>query len=439
MGVCSEQQRIACALGGIYTALAIDKVLPVLHCGPGCQQQAGAILARINGGQNAFPYQETILPCTAFTDNDVIFGGTKRLKETIGHALQAYKSDMIIAVSGCISEIIGDDMEMVAKSFQDSSIPVLYAEAAGIRGNNLHGHTNILKAIISQYLEPVRQVNPRQVNVWGIIPYYDTFWMGILEELEQTLLAVGLKPNILYGHGKGLEEVRKIPAAEFNLLISPWVDLEIVQELEERFHTPFLHYPSLPIGPTETGRFLRELAAYASLDQSVVEAYIQKNEDRYYSYINRSIAWIYGCRVLPKRFFLNSSASAGLAVHRYLVNDLGLLPDKIYIAENVPKSHQKRVAGYFRDVELDEPIDIAFTDDGGLAAEELQKRELSGNPILLGSSWDDALAQNLKMPFIPISPPFGDVVVGPKHYFGYNGGLNLFADFHTTVANMGWR
>lgn len=37
MGACSEQQRVACALGGIYTALAIDKVLPVLHCGPGCQ------------------------------------------------------------------------------------------------------------------------------------------------------------------------------------------------------------------------------------------------------------------------------------------------------------------------------------------------------------------------------------------------------------------
>ncbi len=435
-----EQQRATCAIGGIYTALAIDKVLPVLHCGPGCQVQAGAVLARINGAQNAFPYQETVIPCTDFTEADVVFGGTDRLRQIIENTLHSYKTDMVIAVSGCTAEIVGDDMEEVARSFQGNPIPVLYAEAAGFRGNNLYGHSQILKAIINQYLQPAEQVNSRQVNIWGIVPYYDTFWAGTLEQLEKMLIAVGLKPNIIYGLDKGIENVRKIPAAEFNLLLSPWVDLDIVKELETRFGTPFFHYPDLPIGPTETTRFLRELAEYADLDKSVVEQYIDQNERRYYYYVNRSIAWIYGCRVLPKKFFINSSASASLSLHRYLVNDLGLIPEQIFISEDVPEEYQVSVSAYFQDVELDAPIDIIFTEDGGLAAQEIKKREFRrGAVFLLGSTWDEPLRQTRKIPFLSVSAPYGDNMIGSKHYFGYSGGVNLFSDFYSSVADSGPR
>ncbi len=434
-----DQQRTTCAIGGIYTALAINNVLPVLHCGPGCQLQAAAVLASTNGAQNAFPYLESIIPCTDFGEADVVFGGTERLKKIIETSLQAYKTDMVIAVSGCTAEIVGDDIEEVARSFADSDIPVLYAEAAGFRGNNLYGHTQILKAIIEQYLQPSDHITPRQVNVWGIVPFYDPFWSGTLEEIEKMLTAVGLKPNIIYGLGKGIENVRKIPEGEFNLLLSPWVDLEIVQELERRFQTPFFHYPALPVGPTETARFLHELADYADLDKETVEKYISQNEERYYYYLNRVIAWVYGCRTLPKKFIINSSATAALSLHRYLVNDLGLLPDRIYISENVPEVYHEKVREYFNDVELEnEPIEVIFTDDGGMAAVEIQQREFyEGSVFMFGSVWDNPFCQNLHMPFLPVSAPHGDNAIGAKHYFGYSGGINLFSDYYATIANMG--
>lgn len=435
MGACSEQQRVACALGGIYTALAIDKVLPVLHCGPGCQSQAGAILGGCNGGQNAYPYQETILPCTDFGESDVIFGAKERLRKIIAQALDNYKADIIVAVGGCTASIIGDDIEEVVGNFLGSRIPVLYAEIPGFKGNNLYGHSKILKAIIGQYLEPSPNINSRQVNVWGIVPYYDTMWEGTLEEIEKLMISVGLKPNIIYGHGRGIENLKKIPQAEFNLVLSPWVDLDIVEELKERFNTPFFHYPTVPIGPTETSKFLRELADYASLEKKVVEAYIKENEDRYYYYINRSLSWIYHCRPLTKKYVTISSASAALSTTRFLINDLGFIPEKVYIVEDVPKEYQERVRSYFEDVELDDKIDLIFTDDAGIAAEELKDKELRGNTVLLGSAWDDALAQNFKIPFIPISAPYGDVIIGNKNYFGYTGGISLFADYYTAVAN----
>lgn len=440
MSNCSEQQRVACALGGIYTALAIDKVLPILHSGPGCQQQAGAVLGRTNGGQNAYPFQETILPCTDFCESEVIFGGSNKLTKLIEKSIDYIDSDMIIAVDGCTSEIVGDDIEEVVKKFDDQHIPVLYAKLPGFKGNNLYGHSEILKAIISQYLKPAGKINPRQVNVWGIVPYYDPMWQGTLEEIEKLLQAIGLKPNIIYGRNKGLKEVNKIPEAEFNLLLSPWVDLDIVEELKKRFKTPFLHYPNLPIGPSETTKFIRTVADFANLNKTVTEKYIKEEEDRYYYYITRHIAWIYGCKNLPKEFFVISSASAALAITKYFVNDIGLIPKKIYIVDDVPKELQEKVREFFYDLELDKKyIDITFTDDGGLAAIELQNGLDINRAIIFGSTWDMTLAKKNKFAFLPISAPYGDTIIGTKNYFGYEGSLKLFADYYAELSNWGLR
>nr|WP_242949516.1 nitrogenase component 1 [Clostridium pasteurianum] len=219
------------------------------------------------------------------------------------------------------------------------------------------------------------------------------------------------------------------------MVLSPWVDLDIAKELKRRFNTPFFHYPAVPIGPTETSRFLRELADYVSLDRKVVEDYIKRQEDRYYYYINRSLGWIYHCRPLIKKYVIVSSASAALSTTRFLINDLGFIPEKIYIVEDVPKEYQEKIKEYFQNVEFEHTIDVFFTGDPGIAFSELKNRKSPEKFVLLGSSWDDALAQNLKIPFIPISAPYGDVIIGNKNYFGYTGGISLFADYYTAVAN----
>ncbi|EKQ55510.1 MULTISPECIES: nitrogenase component 1 [unclassified Clostridium] len=440
MSDCSEQQRVACALGGIYTALAINKVLPVLHCGPGCQQQAGAVLGRTNGGQNTYPFQETILPCTDFCESEVIFGGSKKLRKLIEKSIDYINSEMLIVVDGCTSEIVGDDIEEVAKSFYEQDMPILYAKLPGFKGNNLYGHSQILNAIITQYLKPASKINSKQVNVWGIVPYYDPMWQGTLEEIEKLLKIIGLEPNIIYGRNKGLKEVNRIPEAEFNLLLSPWVDLDIVQELEKRFNTPFLHYPNVPIGPSEISKFIRTVADYANLSRDVVEKYIKEEEDRYYYYISRHIAWIYGCKFLPKEFFVISSASAALAITKYFVNDLGLIPKKIYIVDDVPKEHQELVRNFFDELELEKrDFDITFTDDGGLAADEIENGKEVYRAVVFGSEWDIAFAKRNKFAFLPISAPYGDVLIGTKNYFGYEGALKLFADYYTELSNCGFR
>ncbi|MDR2111137.1 MAG: hypothetical protein LBP32_07500 [Spirochaetaceae bacterium] len=439
MNVCSEQQRVACAIGGVYTALAIEKVLPVMHSGPGCLQNSGGVLGRFNGCQSGVSYPDSIIPSTNFCDKDVVFGAADRLRRLVKKSLEYYKTDMLLLVDGCSSEIVGDDIEEVASAFAGSPVPVIYAKLPGFKGNNLWGHTRVLTGIADQYLKnrPRGERNEKQVNVFGIVPYFDSFWTADLEELEKMLRALGLEPNIIYGRGKGLEAIHKIPQAAFNLVLAPWTDLEFAEHLQELFGTPYFHYPCLPIGPAETARFIRALTEYANLDPQNAEDYIKGEEDRYFYYVKNAVRVFVGGPVTPRRFYINSSASRAVSLTRFLVNDWGMTPVKVFITDDVPLPYQDNVAGTLRDIECHDAkgFDIVFTNDGGLCDQELAKETFPYRRVcLFGTCWDQLTANNRRLPFVPVSAPYGDAAIGNTSYFGYNGALVFIRDLYRDMT-----
>jgi len=443
--VCTEQQHTACTLGGIYTVLAIERVLPILHAGPGCQGQSGTVVASANGGQNADTFMESVIPSTNFCEADVVFGATDRLAKVTEDALRFYDADLFLIVDGCVSQIVGDDIEEVARSFAGREKPVIYASLPGFKGNNLYGHSEIVKALIDQYVAPraaarAPEVNPRQVNVWGIVPFYDTFWIATLEKLSALLRRLGLEPNILYGRGKTLADWDRIPSAGLNLLLSPWVDLDIAVLLEERFGTPFFHYPHVPIGPTQTADFIHRLVRHAGLDEIAAGGIVKEGEDRYYYYFNHFLRFVYTCRVTPREFYINSSAAMALPLTKYLIEDLGMVPRRVFVSENVPEEHQARVRGYFNDMEYEHPedIEVVFTNDGGLCDTYVKRDEtVFRKSALFGTTWDELTAKTHQIPFVPVSAPYGDRMVGQKTYFGFDGAIDLIADLYNDVATKG--
>jgi nitrogenase molybdenum-iron protein beta chain len=444
MTTCNEQQRVACALGGIYTALAVEGVLPILHCGPGCIVSIGSMLSVANGGQNAVRFMEPSLPCTNFCDADVVYGGSDRLRELIARSLEYYDADLFLAVSGCTSEIIGDNVEEVARTFADAGKPVIHAELPGFKGDNLYGHSRVLNALIDRLAVPADgPPDPLRVNVFGVVPHYDPMWRGTLEKLRALLTRIGLKPNILYGRGSGVKNFAEIPAAGCNLVISPWIDLDVAERLENRFGTPYLHYPNIPIGPTDEAAFIRAVTEFAGLDEGAAERYIGELADRYDYYIDGSLVWLFdmhNLRSLPREFFINAGAGPALSLTKFLVNDLGMSPRGIFVPEGVPEERRERVAGFFGEACCAgfSSSDIVFTDDG--AALELRLADVDQTvrkSVLFGSVWDDLLAKKSGMPFVSVSPPYGDVLIGDKTYFGSEGAIGLISDIYNDAAAKG--
>lgn len=431
---CAEKLRVACSLGGAYTALSIDGVLPVLHSGPGCLGQTRQVLAASNGGQSTLPFSESIVPCSDFTESQVVFGGTDNLRKVIGQSLDAYKADALVVLEGCTPAIIGDDVEQVVSDFSDARVPVLFASTVGFKGSNLQGHDAVLRSLIDGLLKDPVGRSTKQVNILGIVPYYDAFWEGSLEALGDLLGEIGLEPNILYGLNHGLEDFRKIPEAAFNLVVAPWTDLGIAQYLEEKFETPYFHQTHLPIGPTETTKFLRNVADFAKLDRNLVESVIAREEKRYYHYVQKALPWIYRCKAVPKEFFLLGGSSTALAVTKFLVNDVGLLPRGVYVTEEIPDDHRQRVVELFHDLEAVTDFEVIVGNDGGLFHATATEETVRGRPAIFGSLQDELYAKQNLLPFVAVSTPLGNNLVGDGHYFGYRGATRLFHEFYSASA-----
>lgn len=428
-----EQIRNVCALGALQTVVAIEGAVPIIHAGPGCGQKLWSALANGNGFQGSGRIGGHAVPCTNATENEVVFGGEEKLRETVANALQVMDGDLFVVLTGCTSDIVGDDVGEVARGFRAQGAPVVVVETGGFKGDNYYGHERLWEAIIDQYLQPADETETDLVNLWSVLPYQDPFWTGTLHTLAALLRDIGLKPNILYGPGEGTAAVRKIPAARFNLLVSPWAGLKTVTHLQKRFGTPFLHLPTLPIGATETSAFLRAVGAHAGVPAATVEAVVEREESRYGYYLERSADLLFETRFLPGHFVTIADSFYALGLTRFLINDLGMIPEAQFVTERVPEEHRPLIDAEFGRFAPELVSSVRYGADGRVVRDELAKRRFRERPLILGSSWDREVGRELNAYSLSVSLPASDRLVLNRTYAGYDGALRLTEDIYSVI------
>ena len=413
----------------MQTVQAIDKALPILHSGPGCAQK----LSELTGSSGYF--SPNIFPCTSINEKDVVFGGVKKLDSTIENALKVIDADLYVVLTGCIPEIVGDDSGEVVSRYEDAEKPVVYAPTAGFKGNNYKGHEQVIDAIVDQYLKKTDKKQKGLINIWADVPYQDLFWLGNLRELEKLISELGLTPNTIFGYKRGIDNINKIPEAEFNLLVSPWVGLGNVKKMERKFGTPYLHYKNLPIGATETSKFLREVGKFAGVAEEKVEAVIKEHEDYYYYLIGRYADLFLENRVINKQFTVVADAQYSLAITKFLVNDLGLIPAKQFVVDDTPKNYRDAITEEFKKLNFGSEAEVSFETDGFKIHEEIKNHDYHGYPLVLGGYYEKEVTESLKGNFINISWPVQDKVVFDSFYAGYAGGIRLIEDIYTVAVS----
>ena len=425
-----DQPRYKCALAAMQTVQAIPGAIPILHSGPGC----AAKLNDNNGTSGR--YSPNIFPCTSISEKEVVFGGSNKLRSTIENALKVIDADLFVVLSGCTGEIIGDDIEEVASNFADAEKPVIWAKTPGFKGNNYVGHDWILKSIFEQYLAVAASEKEKGlVNLFVAPPQQDPYWLGNLREIENLLAAIGLKPNTIFGFGRGLENLKKIPNAEYTILVSPWAGLESAKYLERRFNIPLLQYPVLPIGSTETTKFLRAVAEFTGADKELTERVITEKEAEFYYYIERFADTLLETRILGKRFTVASDSEYTLAVTKFLVNDMGLFPEKVFITDDAPKSFQQKITDELNQLNYGITTEVQFTTDGHDIHEQIKAMDFAGTPLIIGSNWEKKLAVELGAHYINVSYPMLEKLVINDHIAGYSGGLHLLEQIFTAAMS----
>ncbi len=430
-----EQPRFSCALGAQQTVVAIKRAVPVLHAGPGCSGKISALIGQGEGyaGGNT-------IPCTNAGESDVVFGGEEHLRSIIDGAFKVIDADIYVVLTGCTSDIVGDDVGRVTADFQELDKPIVYAETGGFKSNNYVSHEKVVNAIIDQYVDKFYTGGKKikgLVNVFSVVPYQDPYWNGNLEEIKRILEGIGLKVNILFGNGsKGIDEWKSIPDAEFNIVASTWVGLGIAGHLNAKYGTPYFHFPYLPVGGAETTKFLRHVGEFTGIEKDRVEAFIKTEEEKFYAHIERTADFMLEFRYgLPRRFYSILDASYAIGVSKFLLNELGIIPAKQYIIDDTPEEHREWILNEFKHISEIRSAEVEFSIDGGYVQEEIRKDKHKNRALILGSGWERDLAKELEADLLILSVPVFYRLVLNCGYAGYNGGLRMVEDIYDRVLD----
>lgn len=437
-----NQVRYGCAVGALYSVVSIPGAVPIAHCGPGCVDKQYTSLAFYNGFQGSGYSGGSVTPSVNAGENEVVFGGAKRLDEVIKSTLKIIEGDLFVVLNGCIGELVGDDIGSVVNEYQKKDIPIVYAETGGFKGNNFIGHEIITKAIIDQYVDKFAKDKETKikglVNVWSELPYQNTFWRGDLAEIKRLLEGAGFKVNILFGgKSKGVEEWKTIPNAQFNLVLSPWLGLSTAKHLEEKYNQPYLHIPVLPIGAQETTRFIREVVEFAGIDKKQSEDFINEEEKDYYYYLEHFddfyAEYWWG---LPATYAVVGDSTYNLALNKFLVNQLGLIPARQIITDNAPEKYRDFINEQYKVLADDVSTTVDFAEDGYIVGKLLKETDFGHKPpIIFGSTWERDTARDLKGNIVEVGFPASYEVVLNKSYVGYRGALQLIEKIFTVAIS----
>ncbi|MHB8123433.1 MAG: bifunctional nitrogenase iron-molybdenum cofactor biosynthesis protein NifEN [Desulfuromonadaceae bacterium] len=361
---------------------------------------------------------------TEMLENDVIFGGEKKLYRAILDLAERYQDQAraIFVYATCVTAMTGDDVEAVCSAASGKvAIPVIPVNTPGFIGdknigNRLAGEI-LFKYVIGTTEPPVLGEYPINLigeyniagDLWGMLPLFDRLGIQIL--------------SCFSGDAK-FEELRYAHRAKLNIIICSKSLTNLAKKMQKTYGMPYLEESFY--GMTDTAKALRDIAR--ELDNIVGGLEKRTMQDR----VERLIDEEEGkCRdaIAPYRARLEGKTAVlftGGVKTWSMVNSLRELGVEVLAAgtQNSTLEDFYRMKGLMhKDAKI-----IEDTSTAGLLA---VMREKMPDLIVAGGK-TKFLALKTKTPFL-------DINHGRSHpYAGYEGMVTFSKQLDMTVNNPIW-
>lgn len=361
---------------------------------------------------------------TEMLENDVIFGGEKKLYKAILDLAERYKDQAraIFVYATCVTAMTGDDVEAVCAAASGKvAIPVIPVNTPGFIGdknigNRLAGEI-LFKYVIGTTEPPLLGEYPINLigeyniagDLWGMLPLFDRLGIQIL--------------SCFSGDAK-FEELRYAHRAKLNIIICSKSLTNLAKKMQKTYGMPYLEESFY--GMTDTAKALRDIARELDnivngLEKRVMQDRVEKLLEEEEARCRQRIA-PYRARLEGKRAVLFTGGVKTWS----MVNSLRELGVEILAAgtQNSTLEDFYRMKGLMhQDAKI-----IEDTSTAGLLA---VMREKMPDLIVAGGK-TKFLALKTKTPFL-------DINHGRSHpYAGYEGMVTFAQQLDMTVNNPIW-
>jgi nitrogenase molybdenum-iron protein beta chain len=420
--------RNGCLLQGVLNATkAVGGFVPIIHSNPGCGFQGYLGGSLLDG-----PFgDEGDVPATNVSEKHVVFGGTSRLREQIKNTVKVQQGDLYVVMSGCATELVGDDVPAMVREAHDQGVPIIAISAPGFKGDIYHAYALFFQAILAYLAEDARPVatgTPGLVNILGLLPGPSDFWETDLGEVVSLLETIGIPVNPLFGWGSGLTTWQQIPAAALNLVLSPW-GIPLAKDLESRFGTPYLTLPGLPVGPEQSFHMLERLGAALGTAPDRISGLRARAEQQMHDYL-RKLGGFYVTYHLQKTFAIVGESALVPGIVQFLQRSFGWVVVAVLITDNPPQEYRTAIADTLAGGPEATAITVLFSEDGAVIEDTLRAHQPE---IILGSALEAGLARELGVPLLEIAHPIRQSVILQKSYCGLRGAVALLEDLSREI------
>jgi len=437
-----ERPRSACALSGALAAIStLPGVIPIIHSTLGCggglagatSFGAGYLGSGYCGGSSA--------PSSGITEKEIVFGGDKRLQEQITTTLEIMEGELFIVTTGCMTEMIGDDVASVVSEFSEAQKPVIAISTPSFVGDSYVGYEILLDGIFNQYLPVSDKKDEKLVNIFGLVPGYDPFFRGDLEEIARLLRSLGLRVNTFFTPDQTFENIKQAPSAGFNIVFSHIYAGKFARQFKLKHGTPFWE-TSLPIGAEATDQFLLELGEHLSIDLEIIKALIEKENKEYYGYFSRS-ADVFSDGDMKYYAVGVTNSNYVIPVTSFLQKELGWVVLESFVTDQLSERQKESLKQIYEKESL--YSELIFETDTSKIAKTI-KKNLPDNrgqryfdaiePLyIVGSSLEKGFSAKRNAPLLGISFPVYNRIILDRGYAGYRGGLHLFEDLISVIVS----
>ena len=175
---------------------------------------------------------------TGITTNDVIFGGDKRLEESIDYIVEHYNPEAIFVYSTCVTAMVGDDIDMTCKLGNEKhGIPVVPVHAPGFVGGKNLGSRLAGEAVLEHLIgtkEP-EYTTPYDINLIGDYNVTGDMWqyMPIFEKIGIRVL------SSLSGDGR-VSSIRTAHRAKLNVIVCAKSLITLCRKMQENYNIPWV-------------------------------------------------------------------------------------------------------------------------------------------------------------------------------------------------------
>ena len=205
------------------------------------------------------------LYCSHVEQADLLFGTGERIREIVEDQKRENPNTNVLAVlTSCSVGLIGDDVDGIVGSLEQS-YPVIVLDAGGLTGLFEEGYQAAMTEVIKiMDLQKTASIHPNRVNLLGYCGYYPDS-SGDLIELKRLLQAAGFELGICPGEsGLALQDLKTIPSAALNIVLSPELGLQTAKYLQEKIGQKFAVLP-VPYGLNQTMKWLKDIGEELSM------------------------------------------------------------------------------------------------------------------------------------------------------------------------------